>query len=137
MERRTAAPRTLFEKKMANVITLIIVAVIAIIAVTFGVALFKIINRAEFGIGVKMAVWESLKPFAWILAAEIVLGIVIGRRVAVVTAKTLAGPIARITDCLKDVVDGGKTELLCVRKGDEPEDLIALINRLISKIAGR
>ena len=137
MVHRNVSPRTAFEKKMANVITLTVIAVITIIAATCSIALFQVINMAEFGVGTKIAVWGKLKPFAWVLLAEVVIGIVIGRRVAVIEAKTLAGPIARISDYLKNVIDGNKTDLLCVREDDVLAVLIERINRLVAKASGR
>ncbi|MFA5790809.1 MAG: hypothetical protein WC976_07255 [Caldisericia bacterium] len=136
MERRTVSPRTMFEKRMAAVITWVIAITVLVVALTLVIALLVVFNKAEFGIGVKKAVWQSLQPFVYVLIGETLISIWLGRQVGIAVSKAISGPISRITNHLRRVVAGETKEQLSIRQGDDPGDLISLINRLIATVRG-
>lgn len=137
MERRVVVPRTLFEQRMANVITWIIAITVLAVALTLCIALLVVLGKAEFGIGVKRAVWQAFLPFVYILIGEVLVSIWLGRRVAIAASNMLSGPIRRITIHLKKIVDGETNEYLQIREGDGTSEMAGLINQLILKTPGR
>ncbi|MEW6557257.1 MAG: hypothetical protein AB1349_07875 [Elusimicrobiota bacterium] len=132
MEQRVVAVKTVFEKRMARLLTSTIAVFTICIMATLGLALLIVLNRAEFGEGVRRAIWRSMLTFGYVVIAEAVVCIVIGRQIAVAVAKRLAGPITRITAHLKRVVASETKDEIVIRREDDLFDIIQPLNKIIA-----
>ncbi|MDL1955588.1 MAG: methyl-accepting chemotaxis protein [Candidatus Desulfofervidus auxilii] len=113
------------------------VFIIVLISVISSLLIFYIISRQELGETYYQA-HIRIKSFQELLLPVIIGGILVGSLVGFLVAlffpQPIAGPLYRIEKELKKVGEGDLTLNLRIRKNDELQDLVSVINEMIKNL---